>query len=373
MINSLPSYQQPAGQLLLPHQPPMTNALPPYQSPAGQQPLPYRQPLRQRYTPEQVYLYFFPFPDRGPKIRELQQKIWLLYKQIGALFSGGLILVTLFLGSSKQGITNLGLLELAGILGIGVLIYRLVKTKLLPLREELRQEIAADEREKEYTRTIQPPNEYKYDEWINAISNDIYDQAPERLHLHEHPDHIIWRKVVNSESYAQRPAEPEKFGASLCLEGWIARSDEADEQPPLLEKRTRNSPRVRHYSVYVFTALFITEDYVAIYTSTVNLRDSTRDREEFEYCYHQHLSHMSLNVDTTRDIDPQSQRPIAFQESSLLLTFDSGRTIRRNISTLHVGNQSITSIDNIHEKLTRALIDHERSTIRSMNEANSLE
>ena len=231
----------------------------------------------------------------------------------------------------------------------------------------MQRELALEASEKERTRRVQPPNERQYDEWISAISDDIYKNAPTRLRLHEHPDHIAWRKAVNSGHYLSQPEpEPEEFGASLCLEGRIATSDESSEYPPQLQKWTRNSLRVKHYSVYEFTALFITEDYVAIYTSIVNLRDAMWDREEFEYCYHQHLSHMSLNVSTTlQNVDIQPPKQILFQESRLSLTFDSGRTIRRNISTLHIGNQSITSIANIHEKLTKSLIDHERSMKRS--------
>jgi hypothetical protein len=103
-------------------------------------------------------------------------------------------------------------------------------------------------------------------------------------------------------------------------------------------------------------------------------RECSRDREEFEYCYHQHLSHMSLSVDTRlRNIDTQPQRQAALKDSSLSLIFDSGLAVERNISTLHIGNQSITSIDNIHEKLTKALMDHERSMIRSITETKNLE
>ena len=106
----------------------------------------------------------------------------------------------------------------------------------------------------------------------------------------------------------------------------------------------------------------------------MNLGDSTRDREEFEYCYYQHLSHMRLNVNTRR-LGSQKLRQIAFQENGLSLTFDSGRTIKRSISTLQIGDQYITDFTNfadIHEKLTKALIDHERSMARSIEETKSL-
>lgn len=384
------AYQPTVGQSPQPQQTPMTNPLLPQQSTVGQWPMPYQAPtdqltqpyqpttgplpLRQRYTPEQIDLYFFPFPDRGPKIRQLKQKREALYKQIAALALATLILLVLLLGSAGQGVTYLGIFELVGIIGAIILISRIVKTRLRPLNEELRQELAADAREKEYTKATQPPHERQYDEWIDAISNEIYNKAPTSLHLHEHPDHKTWRQSV-SEGFSTLPlSEPEEFGASLFLEGRIARSDEADEHPSQLQKETSKSLRIIHYSVYVFTALFITEDYIAIYTNTVNLRDSTRDREEFEYCYHQHLSHMLLNVDTT--LFPGGihlKEQIALKDSTLSLTFDSSRTIRRNISTLHVGNESITKIAHIHEKLTKALIDHEKSMIRSMGEARSLE
>ncbi len=320
-------------------------------------------------------MYFFPFPDRSPKIRDLKQKISKLYQQIVASVIVGLILVGLLIGSATQGVSYLGLFEFASIIGIIVFVTQLVKNKLNPLREELRKELAADAREKEYTRIIQPPNERQFDEWISAISNEIYEKAPGSLRLHEHPDHKAWRTAVNNEPYTTRPEEPEEYGASLRLEGRIASSDEADEEPSQLWRWTHgNSKRMKHYSVYVFTALFITEDCVAIYTFIVNLRDATRDREDYEYCYHQHLSHMLLHVDTTsQSVDTQPPTPIAFKESSLSLTFDSGRTIRRNISTLHVGNKPIIDIANIHEKLTKALIDHERSMARNFVEAKNLE
>lgn len=331
--------------------------------------------LRKRYNEEQVYLYFNPFPNRGPKIREIKQRLGTLYKQIGVLALVGLVLMVLLIGSANQGVTYFGLLEFACIIGIIVVIVQRVRNKLLPLREELRQELAAEAREKEYTRSVQPPNERQYDDWISAISNYIHNNAPERLHLHEHSDHKAWRKAVNS----VLSEEPEEFGASLCLEGRISSSDEKLEHPPLLQKRTsRHIQRPRHYTVYEFTSLFITEDYVAIYTNIVNLRSPVRDREEFEYCYHQHLSHMSLSIDSALDdvdttlgnVDEQSQRQI--KESRLSLTFDSGRTIKRNISTLHVRNEPITGIDTIHEKLIKSLIDHERSMVRSIRETSNL-
>jgi len=356
------------------YQPPMTN---PYQVPTGPQSFPFQAltnqpPLRKRYTPEQIRLYFFPFPDRGPKIRELQQKRLKLYQQIGLLALVGLVIIVLLIASAGQGISYLGLTEFAGIIGVIVLIVQLVRNKLLPLNEELRREIADDIREKEYTRTLQPPNVHEYDQWVSEIGDDIYENAPTRLHLHEHPEYKAWKKAGNSEQYMLRSEVPEQYGASLRLEG---RSDEKDELPPQLQKRTRNERvRARHYSVYVFTALFIAEDYIAIYTNTVNLRDSTRDREEFEYCYHQHLSHMLLNVDTTsQETDIPQEGQIEVKESNLSLTFDSGRTIRRNITSLHEGSLSITRIGDIHEKLTRALIDHERSMVRSIREAGNVE
>ncbi len=316
--------------------------------------MPYSPPkdlplLRKRYKPEQIYLYFHPYPDRSPEIRRLKQLLGELYKKIWGLAIAGLILVVLLIGSALQGVTYLGLLEFVCIIGIVVLIIRLVRPELFQLREKLRQEIAADAREKEITRSVQPPNELQYDEWISAISNDIHSKAPDRLYL---------------------PKNPEKFRASLCLEGRMESSDEAEEKPGQLEKSTtHNKSRRRHYSIYEFTALFITENYVAIYTSVVNLRDSTQDREEFEYCYHQHLSHMLLKVNTMRNVDTQLQSQIFF---SLSLTFDSGRTIRRNISAIHVGDESTSEIAKIHEKLTWALIDHEMSVIGSIREGKKL-
>ena len=289
----------------------------------------------------------------------------------------GLALLVLFIVSASQGVIYLGLLELAAIIGIGVLISR-VRTELQPHNKALQRELALEASEKERTRRVQPPNERQYDEWISAISDDIYKNAPTRLRLHEHPDHRAWRKAINSGLYPPQP-EPEEFGASLCLEGRMISSAEAKENPPQLEKITRDCLRIKHYSVYEFTALFITEDYVAVYTSIINLRDPTRDREEFEYFYYPHLSHLSLNVSTTwQDIGTQPPKQIALQESCLALILDSGRRIERNVLTLHIGNQSITSIANtgianIHEKLTKALIDHERSMTRSIQEANSLE
>jgi uncharacterized membrane protein (DUF485 family) len=364
-------YQSPLGQ---PYLPPMTNSLPSYQSPLGQ-PYPPPQELRKRYTPDQIRLYFYPFPDRGSKIRELQQKRGELHKLIAALVIVVLILVALLIGFAKQGITYIGLLEFICIIGIVILITWLVKTKLNPLNEELRKELASDAREKEIIRKLQPPNERQYDEWISDISSDIYKKAPHKLRLHEHPEYRVWRQAIDSEHYGLRPQEPEKFGASLNLEG---RSDEVDKQLPQLQRQTHSSLRMQHYTIYAFTILFITEDSIAIYTSTVNLRDATRDSEEFEYGYLRHLSHMSLKVDTTRlDAGTQLQTSIAFTENNLLLTFDSGHKIMRNISALHIGDQSITNqpitkFSDIHEKLTKALIDHERSMIRSIEGARDL-
>src|SRR5438552_6409773 len=163
--------QVPIGQQAFPLQFPMTRPLLPQQVPMGQPPLPPQFPnnpppigqspspqqapvimsaedpyaaqalLRKRYTPEQIRLYFFPFPNRDPKIQELKQKRRKLYQQIGALILACLILVVLLVSSAGQGVNYLGLLEFVCIIGSVVLIGWLIKTKLLPLNKELRDEL----------------------------------------------------------------------------------------------------------------------------------------------------------------------------------------------------------------------------------------
>jgi len=382
--------QSPTTNPPLPGHPTVSQPLPPpppgvwppqYQAPIVQQPpqpeqsTVVRQSLRQRYTEEQIRLYFFPYPDRTSKIGVLRQKHRKLMQQILALVLAGLFLFVLFIVFAGQGIVYLGFLALAGIIGSIVLITRLVKNQLHPLNRELARELANDKREKDHTYRVRPPDERQYDEWLDEISDEIYNQAPARLHLQEHPAHIKWRQAIDGNSLMPSLKEPEEYGASLFLEGELDASSlrEGEALVQFSRRTSLNSLRGVHYTIYVFTALFITEDYIATYTSIIDLCDARQDREEFEYGYHQHLSHMSLKVNTiSHRINMSQPELFSFKESTLLLTFDSGHAIKRNISTLHVGNNTVTKIDRIHQELTRALIDHERSLPRSLRDDKRL-
>jgi hypothetical protein len=136
-----------------------------------------------------------------------------------------------------------------------------------------------------------------------------------------------------------------------------------------------------HYAIYEFTSLFITEDYIAIYTSNIDLRYRELNSEGFEYGYHQHLSHLLLKMSTitinfpplSGQAAPQQPESIVIRENILSMMFDSGHEITRNISTLRFGNKNevVTNIDDIHRTLTHELIDHGKSMPKALKEENT--
>lgn len=330
--------------------------------------------LRKRYNPKQIYLYFAPYPDRGPRIRALQQEIAELNKQIDelnkrirmAIILAGVVLVVQLVVFAGLGVIWLGFLGLIAIVGIGFRMRsEFVKKNIDPLREalnqkqnELNHQLELQRAEEEDTRIVQPPSESQYDDWISEISHCIHDEAPDRLHISR------------------------KFSASLSLEGRgrMAKPNEREDPPQLQKKTTRKSPRGRHYSVYEFSSLFIAENNVTIYTITINLRDWTKEREKFEYGYLRHLSRVLLSIDTAPDPDTSVNSADTYaqvKESNLTLSFAGSCTIERNISTLVVGKRVMTGFDNIgidtiHAEIIRALVDHVKSLGRIITDTQGL-
>jgi hypothetical protein len=357
-----------------------------YQKWANQPP---QEDIRKRYTPKQIQMYFEPYRDRGPAIHALQQKIHQLeqikhelQQKIAALKIqrtvwriGAGILTVLFLLSLVPRSFAVAFVLLAGAIGCIFYVTSQIQPKIPQLEGNLLQndallasavqaynyEVAKDAEEKADTARIQPPDELQYDQWINELQKYFHDNAPKKMHLPQHQDFIDW-----DTSKVKVTDKPGEYGASLPIEGII--DPDEDVEPSVLKRNTQKDvSRQTHQSAYVFTSLFITEDYVAIYTATVNLRDATMDKEEFEYCYHQHLSHLSLKVVTIwGSVDAISQQRSSYQIHLLSLIFDSGFAIKRSIETLRYRGVSHSPVDEIHKKLTIGVKDHTMSLIGSL-------
>lgn len=393
-----PPYAYPpnGGQLHLPPQAPTTNPSSPYSQtlppPASQWNTPYstsgtqqqpvvQVPLRERYTKEQVELYFNPAPDRSPRIAELQRQRQQLVQQRTIMIAACAGLFLLLIVAATAGILLLALLALGGIIVLIYYIRQIVSFKLPPIDRELKRELDRQSEEIARYNRVRPPDQVMFEAWINEIAQEIYDNAPIRLHLRERQEYLKWQEDCKNGIPTFYKKDPKQYGTDLYMEGY--QPIDSKEEPRQLYRRAiqPGTRRDMHYAIYEFTSLFITEDYIAIHTSNIDLRYPELNIEGFEYGYHQHLSHLLLKMSTitinfpplSGQAAPQQMESIVMKEIILSMMFDSGHKIIRNISTLRFGNtnEDVTNIDEIHRTLTHELVDHGKSMPRAFKEGNT--
>jgi hypothetical protein len=331
--------------------------------------------LRTRYTKEQVTLYFKPAPDRDPTIGKLQSQRQQLIQQLAIQIAACVGLFLLLIMTATNTIW-LALCALGGIILLLYFVRQILSIKLPPVNTSLMQERAMQRKETAYHKRVRPPNEIEFEAWIDEIAQEIFDSAPDKLHLRARPEYLKWKLDREKGITTVYDEEPEQYGTAFYMEG----NASSTEDSPQLYRKTKDPAvrRVAHYATYEFTSLFITEDYIAIYANKIDLFSPELDDESFEYGYHQHLSHLLLKAHTiTVPLQPgqaasQQTESIVLKANTLSLMFDSGREMMYNISTLRLGSQTkgVTNIDDIHKTLTRELIDHGRSMPKAFKEGN---
>lgn len=392
------AYPSTGGQLHLP-QSPTTNPPSPYSQtlasppPASPWNMPYstsstqQQPatqvsLRERYTKEQVELYFNPAPNRGPRIAELQRQRQQLVQQRTIMTAVCVGLLLLLIVTAAMGVILLALLALGGIIALIYFIRQIMSIKLPPIERDLKWELDRQNEEIARYNRVRPPDQVMFEVWVNEIAQEIYDKAPISLHLRERQEYLEWQKSIQNGIPTFYENDPRQYGTDFYLEGY--QPIDSKEEPRQLYRRVvqPGTRRDMHYAIYEFTSLFVTEDYIAIYTSNIDLRYPELDSENFEYGYYPHLSHLLLKVNTATlslpplsgQAAPQQMESIVIKEWSLSMAFDSGHKITRNISTLRFGNKNevVTDIDDIHKTLTHELIDHVKSMLKALKEGNTL-
>jgi hypothetical protein len=305
-------------------------------------------------------LYFFPYRERP--IKELERELRRFILIIAGLVAFCLILFVCLLTSAN----SVQILAAVGFLAVvcvaTIIIVQLVKTKIIPLKEKLQNERSASAREQSDLQRNPPPSEEEYEAWINDIANEVYyNIAPKKLQLPENP---------GSKSFGD-----------LSIRA-IVRPSQANPPAPWNTEAARIwAKRLHkwHYSIYIFTRLFVLEDYIAIYTDRFNVLDPTKTEEKSEHCFHQHVSYVSLDVQSEA-VEVEPGRSSVSLNQQLSLALDSGYTIKLDVADArflkrirgHSGEylplEPITDTNNVHKGLLEVLNDHKKSMLRSFNE-----
>ncbi len=334
----------------------MTNATNVFQSP---QP-PIQLPLRARYSREQMRLYFFPYSERP--IKELERELW----RWTALAAGvGVLALLLFIwlarsASSSSNTATIWFWALL-ILAIGIIVIAVMfEKKINPIKKKLEYERSELAKEQDDMQTNPPPSEEEFEMWINAISEENYNKAPKKLQL---------------------PEQPGKHFGDLYIRAFASPSQKNPPSPWDTKAAKIWAPRLRkrHYSINIFTRLFVLEDYIAIYTDTFNVRDPRSTQEVCEHCFHQHVSYVSLNVqsETVEGIPGQLTTVLSHQIS---IALDSGHEVKKDVASAifkkrvrdqnghYSYSEDTTDTDKVHKGLLEVLNDHKKSMLRSINE-----
>jgi hypothetical protein len=235
-----------------------------------------------------------------------------------------------------------------------VAVIYITSTKIIPIAKRLQHERAQFAKEQNDLQRNPPPTEQEYDQWINEIANEVYYQiAPQKLQL---------------------PTVPKTFG-DLCVNAFIRPSEKHPASPWNTAAAKRWAPGIHkpHYSINVFTRLFVMENYIAIYTDTVNVRDQKRRDEKSEHCFHQHVSYVSLEVESKQLYETATKSHFELSHQ-LSLALDSGYTIKLDIASARFSRHKpgfpsdpITDTDQVHKGLLEVLNDHKMSVTRSLN------
>ncbi len=329
--------------------------------------------LLKRFSEEQVRLYFFP-PHKRP-IGELATKLMLSFVPIGCLLVafGWLRAQLVEAPSTQQESIVIQLLEIVVIVVVFFPIIWWARKCVIPLAQRLWHECFEYIKEQVHLEKDPPPSEEEYEQWIEDIGKKVYEMAPEKLHLSWSKEYSerVDEKAYGAEFHESAPKKW-KFEIDLQTRGYPLPSL---EDSPRMDKSKQTYRKTSyfeewHYSINVFAKLFITEDYIAIYTNTVNVREPERIKEKAERGYHQHLSYVSLETETTLIGEE------AVKQHYLSLKLDSDYTIRLHAATaelFYAGNwEGEKGIDATHGGLLDALRDHKMSRIRSFVEAEKL-
>lgn len=337
-----------------------------------------------RYTQEQLRLYFFPYPERQHK--KLREKLlrWLAW--LGGLFVLLIIMYTTLVSSQKS-LTATGVFgAFLSVFLIALIGYLAVKY-VVPLWKKYNFELNEHRREQEHLEKNPPPNDQDYKKWIDRMGEIIYEMAEEKLHLPESRVYKDWRewKEKTGEEIGPRPEKRREYDADLRIKGVEYPSGEKDRI--LLQARwdkqnvsimtstdeLDHSQALRkggNFSINSFIRLFVTKDFITIYSNTINVRQPGRVQEKAEHFYHQHLTYVSMKVDGSMIGNDM----VKIQELTLML--DSGHTIPLNVASAVFSykkngrNKEVSGVDSVHGGLIRALREHKISILESNVEAD---
>ncbi len=334
------------------------------------------------YTQEQIRLYFFPFPERQHKELWKQLMRWLMY--LAGLFVL-LIIIYSSMVASQQGLTTGGVFGSLLSISVVVLIGWLVVKYVVPLAKRYRFEYSEHMKEQQHLTQNRPPSDVEYKNWIDHLGSIIHAIAMEKLYLPESKEYIEW-KAWQQQTGEEHGPVPERWKYSADLQLWGFEVPSGDKNYLLgMTKRDKKDViiltsedelnagkplrRGINYSINSFTRLFVTKDFIAIYRSTINVRQPERVMEKSEHIYHQHLTRLSL------EIDAQMIGDSMVKEQCLTLTLDSGDTIPLNVASaiFRYKGTTKTDIDGVHGGLIDALHEHKLSTLNSMAEASKVE
>lgn len=325
-------------------------------------PPPMQLPLRARYSREQMRLYFFPYSERPIKELEGELRRWI------ALVVG-LVLLVLFLfiwlvsstrsiPNSSQITLNIGFWAIVCIVIFGVIL--ILTKKIDPIKKRLNYERTELAKEQNDMQTNPPPTEEEFEAWINAVSDENSTKAPKKLQL---------------------PEQPGKYFGDLQVRAIVRPSQENQPSPWNSEAARIWAPRLHkwHYSVNIFTRLFVLEDYIAIYTDTFNVRDPRRTEEKSEHCFHQHVSYVSLDGQSETVEGTPGQLTIVLNQK-LSIALDSGYKIKMDVASAVFSKrvrgqngrynsfEDTNDTNKVHKGLLEVLNDHKKSMLRSMSE-----
>lgn len=337
-----------------------------------------------RYSQEQIRLYFFPYPERQHK--ELWKKLLRWLACLGGLFVL-LIIVYSALVSSQKNLTATGVFGALLSVFLIVLIGYLAVKQVVPLWKKYNFELNEHRREQEHLGKNPPPTDREYKNWIDRMGEIIYEMAEEKLHLPEARVYKNWRewKERTGEEIGPRPEKRREYDADLRIKGVEYPSGEKDRI--LLQARwdkqnvsiMTSTEELDHgqplrkggnFSINSFTRLFVTKDFITIYSNTINVRQPERVREKAEHFYHQHLTYVSMKIDGST----LGNDMLMIQELTLML--DSGHTIPLNVARAVFSykknghNKEVEGVDSVHEGLIRALREHKISVLESNVEAD---
>ncbi|HLI72127.1 MAG TPA: hypothetical protein VKV19_20420 [Ktedonobacteraceae bacterium] len=320
--------------------------------------------LLNRFSGEQIHLYFFPLPRRP--LRELAMKLLLL---VGCLLVAPVLLYVWLIKPAGQEVT---LVELVGVGLVGCDLW-LFRRYAIPLWRRFWHEYSEYRKEKEYLRENPPPSEEEYDQWIQDIGRKIYELAPEKLHISYSKEYSEeWVKDIREGVYREAPKRW-NFEVSLQTRGYPLPSSKTSPEQDKSQQAYKWAARLgeRHYSINVFARLFITKDYIAIYTNTINVREPEKIKEKAEHFYHRHLTYVSRET-VTRVIGDD-----IVKQDYLSLKLDSNYTIRLHaafVKIIYANYESAENgVDATHAGLLNVLSEHKMSEVRSFVEASKVQ